>query len=530
MMPIPDYSPDVGRYALPFEGRLKSFAAAAFLVMLAGALTPLAFAPYRLFWLMPLLIAALPAVAVLHGRRNVLLAYLWGFAAYLAQNYWVYISLHHVAGLPSLYALPLTVLLPLYLALFPAAVFALLNCIRLPPAAKTAVLFPALWVLAEYTREHLFTGFGWGITGYSQITESPLAAFAPLGGVHLVSLAVLCAAAWLFCLIFSRRVIARAAALGGIVLLYAAGGALYGKMYTQGDGERVRVALVQGNIAQTLKFDPGYLVDTIRIYYEEVAQIIDADVVILPESAVPILRESLPEGVLAQFASTARRNGADLAAGIVQETADGKGYLNAVINLADYRIDTPPDAVPYYAKQHLVPFGEFRPLPALTAWLYRLMDMPLSDFSRGGVQQPPLLMAGQKIAFNICYEDGFGDELIAGARHATVLANVSNLAWFGNSHAMDLQLQHSQTRALELGRYMLRATNTGLTAAVAPNGEIHAMIPRDTRQTLHATVEGFSGETPYMQSGSRPLMWLLALLVAAAALLGAWLEKRRRKE
>ncbi|TFV05404.1 apolipoprotein N-acyltransferase, partial [Bacillus stratosphericus] len=219
-------------------------------------------------------------------------------------------------------------------------------------------------------------------------------------------------------------------------------------------------------------------------------------------------------GLLAQFARRAEANGSALAVGIGQYTSDGLGYENAVINLLHYREEV-PEHIEYYAKNHLVPFGEYKPLPRLTEPLYQMMNMPLADFKRGGNAQAPFQMANQKVAFNICYEDGFGDELIASAGQSTLLANASNMAWYGKSNAMFQHLQQSQARALELGRYMVRATNTGATAIVDPKGRIVAQAVPDTATVLEGRIKGYVGETPYMKlGGSWPLVILLGVSAA----------------
>ena len=167
--------------------------------------------------------------------------------------------------------------------------------------------------------------------------------------------------------------------------------------------------------------------------------------------------------------------------------------------MSEYHNST-SDVIPYYAKNHLVPFGEYKPLPAITERLYKVMDMPLSDFQKGGDNQAPLVMKDQKVAFNICYEDGFGDELIATAKRSTLLANISNMAWYGKSNAMYQQLQQSQARAMELGRYMVRATNTGATAIISPKGTIVAEAQPDTETVLEGHVKGYIGENALYES------------------------------
>ena len=208
----------------------------------------------------------------------------------------------------------------------------------------------------------------------------------------------------------------------------------------------------------------------------------------------------------------------------MQYTADGMNYQNAVVNLTDYRIGAAN--IPFYAKNHLVPFGEYKPLPSLTAPLYQMMDMPLSDILHGGEAQKPFPMKNQQVAFNICYEDGFGDDLIASAKQSTLLANASNLAWYGDSNAMFQHLQQSQARAVELGRYMARATNTGATAIVDNKGRIVAMAPTNTATVLKEEIQGYQGETPYMRlGGSLPFIGLLS--VFAAVFLAVGLKRSR---
>lgn len=493
------------------------------LLLIIAAASPLTFAPYYHFWLMPLLFAALIRLIELRPQYAVRSAYLFGLISYAAQFYWIHTALHDVSGLPNLYAIPLTFLLPAFLALYPAAAFWLWEKFTLPRWLSIGMVLPALWTLTEFARERLLTGFGWGALGYSQITEnSPLAGFAPLGGIHLVTFATALTGAWLVLLIDNKgRLKECVCAAIALLALIAVGYTAKHADFTHPDGTTASVALPQGNIAQTLKWNEDQIAPTIQRYYDQVANT-HADIVILPETAIPVMRQNLPEGLINQFADQAQRNGSALAIGIAQFTEDGSGYENAVINLAGYNPETPQ--FPYYAKNHLVPFGEYKPLPAITEPLYQLMNMPLADFRRGGAAQTPFQMANQKVAFNICYEDGFGDELIASAKQASLLANVSNMAWYGKSNAMFQQLQQSQARALELGRYMVRATNTGATAIVNPKGRVVAEAAPDTAVVLEGRIEGYTGDTPYMKLGSS---WPLMLMLAACTL-GLYVVGKRK--
>ena len=338
----------------------------------------------------------------------------------------------------------------------------------------------------------------------------------------MVTFATALVGTWLVLLVNNQHTKQRIGAGIGIAAVLLSGWLLRGVSFTQPVGAPTTVALAQGNIEQRLKFQNNQILPTYQRYLEQVAST-RAQIVILPETAFPVFLQNTPSEIIQEFAQTARNNGSSLAVGMPIFTSDGENYLNAVVNLTDYTPKRQPETLPAYAKNHLVPFGEYKPLKPFTQFLYNAMNMPLGDFQRGGAAQAPLSMANQKVAFNICYEDGFGDELIASARQATLLANASNMAWYGDSNAMWQQLQQSQTRALELGRYMIRATNTGATAIVSPQGSIVQQATPNTATVLEGSVQGMTGETPFMRlGGSLPFIGLLAAIAA-------WLKWRFRQ-
>lgn len=479
------------------------------LALLAAA-TPLTFAPYYHFWLMPLLFGGFIRLLELTPNRQLSGAYWFGLVAYTTQFYWVHTALHDVSGLPNLYAIPLTLLLPAYLALYPLLAVWAWRKFSLPRIWSIGVVLPILWTLSEFARERILTGFGWGALGYSQIADySPLAGFAPLGGIHLVTLVTALCGAWLVLIVDNRIFRQRIVFIVLLTAILISGHIAKQTDFTKKIGKPIQVALIQGNIAQGIKFDSEQILPTMATYYRLISQT-DAPIVMLPETAVPIFLQDIPYGWIAPFAELAQRKNQSIAFGVAQYTADRQGYLNAVTLLEHLNQG---EQAPFYAKNHLVPFGEYKPLPTLTTPLYRMMNMPLSDFQRGGNRQQPLNMHNQKVAFNICYEDGFGDELIPSAAQSTFLANASNMAWYGRSNAMYQQLQQSQARSLELGRYSARATNTGVTAIVDNKGHITAQAPTDTATTLSGSIQGYTGETPYMKLGSSyPLILLLATI------------------
>ncbi|MDF7677001.1 apolipoprotein N-acyltransferase [Neisseriaceae bacterium ESL0693] len=495
-------------------------------IMTSAILTPFTFAPYQQFWLMPLLLALLAICLSERVRFMGRGAYVWALIAYTAQFYWIDIALHDVAGLPQIYALPLTLLLPAYLAIYPALVFWLLGKFRFSWPIKWVFIWPLLWAIGEFVRERVFTGFGWGAVGYSQMAHMPLAGYAPVGGILLVNWATIFSAGCLAWFWFAPTWKKRLIPLLFLLVVSGIGSILWHINFTHPDGTKATVALPQGNIAQSIKWDEASLQPTLQRYFDQVAQS-HADIIILPETAIPVMRQDIPDFILAQFSQQAIQNGAALAMGIPQYTQDGTGYQNAVINLSLSWANQHDSA--FYAKNHLVPFGEYIPLPKITGWIYQTMDMPLTGFSGGGRGQTPLSLANQQVAFNICYEDGFGDELIASAKKSSLLANVSNMAWYGHSHAMYQQLQQSQARALELGRYMVRATNNGVTAIINPKGQVIATLAPDTTAILQGTVQGYHGSTPYMWLGSSwPIAIFMVILLILSCIYGYRYSKIRQ--
>ncbi|RZL63986.1 MAG: apolipoprotein N-acyltransferase [Variovorax sp.] len=482
------------------------------------------------WWLQLLSLAAL--VALLsgfephHWRRAAVQG--WGFATvWLCGTFWwLFISMHTYGGMPAPLAALAVLLLAAALALYYAAACAVFVVIAPTSRALSAILFAAVWTLAELVRGSWFTGFPWGAVGYAHV-DGPLAAAAPWVGVYGVgALAAVIAAL----LALSCRPAARAAtrlmpAAVAVALLLAVSGLAALPESMRGAGAsagRLGVALLQGNIPQDEKFIPGGGVATALRWYGEQLRDARAPLVITPETAVPLLPSQLPPGYLDAIA--ARYSGGTQAAIVGLPLGDGHSYRNAVLGFQ------PDAASPYeYAKHHLVPFGEF--IPAGFRWFTDLMNIPLGDFRRGGLAQAPFAWQGQRIAPNICYEDLFGDEIGASFADAatapTILLNVSNIAWFGDSIAIDQHLAISRMRALEFARPMVRATNTGATVVIDHRGRVTHALPRLTRGVLEAEVEGRLGLTPYARWVAHTGLWPL-WIGALGVVLAIWLLGRRR--
>jgi apolipoprotein N-acyltransferase len=296
--------------------------------------------------------------------------------------------------------------------------------------------------------------------------------------------------------------------LAAFALVWALTGALKTLAWTEPSGEPVRVSLLQGNVAQSIKWRPEQVAVTLDLY-QRMIRASTARLIILPETALPLFLQDVPSSFLRSVEQHATAHGADVIIGLPER--GGGSYYNSVVSLG-----VSPTQV--YRKSHLVPFGEFIPLRPLLASVVEAMAIPLTDFSRGAVTQRPLAVAGQRVAVNICYEDVFGEEIIRQLPEATLLVNVSNVAWFGDSIAPRQHLQIAQMRALETGRPMLRATNTGMTAVVDARGRVTHVARTFQNETVNAEVQGYTGATPYVRAGNAPAVGVALVCLVAAGL------------
>ena len=476
------------------------------LAALAGALHVLCFAPFG-WWPLQILLLLLLFAAVLRApstRHAACLGWAFGFGWYVVGVSWLFISLHRYGGMQAWLAMLAVALLALLLGAFTAFAMGTADWLRrrstMNNVSMALLLLPAAWALGDWLRGWVFTGFPWIVTGYAQV-DSPLAGFAPLLGVYGIGWIVALIAGSLLLLKRCRLLIALP------ILLLLGAQALREVSWTSNAGAPITVRLLQGNVAQDLKFDAAHLYSTLA-YYDATLRREAADLIVTPETAIPMLSTYLPSDYLPRLAEFSRQSGSTLVLGI--PLSDGPAqYANSVLALR-------PNGQFYrYDKHHLVPFGEF--IPWGFRWFVDLLQIPLGDFTRGALQQPALVVKDQRIQPNICYEDLFGEQIAAtvrgeASRSPTILLNLSNIAWFGDSIALPQHLQISRMRALETGRPMLRATNTGTTAVIGAHGEVIAQLPPFTRGVLNATVQGTQGLTPYSRFGNGLLIPLLLLL------------------
>lgn len=493
------------------------------LAFVLGAVTVAGYAPYYMF---PLPVVTLAGLFYLWSqavtpRAAALAGFAFGLGLLLFGASWVYVSLHDFGAMPAPLAVIATFLFCAIYAALPAAAGYACARPRVPAAVRLCLLAPAAWTLAEWMRGWVFTGFPWLATGYSQIPESPLAGYAPILGIYGVSLAAAASAGLIVVLGLRatdkaggliRRVILHPTAFI-LVVIWLGGWGLKQVEWTTPVGAPFNASLLQGNVAQDQKWREERVRPTLEIY-RLLTESAPGKLIILPETALPLFLEQVPQDYLAALAASARARDGDILIGVVERKASGE-YFNSVVSLGS----APQQA---YRKSHLVPFGEFIPLRPVLAWIVNVLAIPLQDFSRGAQDQRPLAVAGQRVAVNICYEDAFGEEIIRQLPEATVLANVSNVAWFGRTLAPRQHLQIAQARAIETGRSMLRATNTGVTAVIGPRGEVLAAAPEFEIATVTYAVQGYGGATPYVRWGNYTMLALCAVLIAV----GGWLGHR----
>jgi apolipoprotein N-acyltransferase len=483
-----------------------------------GALFSLACVYTEAWWLQLGLLGLLAwRAAALSPARAALLGAAFGTGWLGAGTWWLFISLHTYGGLPAPMAVLAVAGLAAALSAYLAAALALFARLRRGNAWFDAALFAAVWLAAELARAVLFTGFPWVATGYGQI-DGPLAALAPWVGVYGIGF-VGAAAAALPAL--ALRAGARRVALPVLALaLLLAAATLAARDFTTSTGQ-LGVTLVQTNVAQDEKFAPERLPDALR-WLESALHDARGPLVIAPETAIPLLPEQLGPEAWSRLTEPFRGAGKAVLVGLPLGSYE-TGYTNSVAGMS---ADTAalPGGFYRYDKQHLVPFGEF--IPYGFHWFVEMMNIPLGDFARGPAVPPSFAFGGQRIGPNICYEDLFGEELALrfgeGAQAPTLLANISNIGWFGNTIAITQHLHISRMRTLELQRPMLRATNTGATAVIDHQGRVTARLAPFTRGSVDATVEGRIGLTPFARWASRFGLCPLWALAFSITVLAAW--------
>jgi apolipoprotein N-acyltransferase len=461
-----------------------------------GAACVLGFAPFYIFAASLLSVAGIcylwqkagtPAAAWILGCS-------YGLGLYCVGIYWIYISLHDFGGMPWWFASFATFCLCAFMALFVAFIGYFAKKLGHP-----LISIPVLWGLSDWIRSWIFTGFPWLTMGYSQVPHSPLAGYMPIVGVYGVSVIMVFISALIGYWLVNRQqtTLFKRNAIAAFTLILVAGFILKAVEWTTPIGKPISVALLQGNISQLEKWSPERAQSTLDQYMAMILAS-KADLIITPETALPVISSQLDASIINTLADHAKQH--NLIVGMVEYDEKTEAYFNSALSFNGNTNQS-------YKKNHLVPFGEFIPLKKVFGWIYRdYLHMPLSDLSKGGWEQAPMRLAGQLIGVNVCYEDVFGEEIIRQLPEVTLLVNITNDAWYGNSYAADQHMQFSQARALETGRYMLRATNTGATSAIDQHGFVLAHAPHFSKTTLDVSAQGYSGSTPYVRWGNWPFI------------------------
>jgi apolipoprotein N-acyltransferase len=471
-----------------------------------GAAVSLGFAPFNLW---PIAIACFVFLFLswegATPRQAAKRGFLFTAGTYLAGTYWLYNSIHTIGDAPIWLTLFVMGALVAIMAAYMAAVgYALQRWVPARGSIRWLLVLPAAIVLLEWFRGWFLSGFPWLALGYTQI-DTWLAGYAPVGGIYTVSLAVtLCAGAVTALVLGDKNV--RIAAASLIAIVWLVGLALHDRQWTRPIGEPLSVAIVQGAVPQRMKWEPEQRDKTVALYRDLTRQHLGAGIIVWPEAALPGLSHEFTD-VLTEEWTAAHAAGSALVLGQVRYDFEERVYYNAVLAL-----DKEPQ---WYAKRRLVPFSEYFPLPKwATEWL-RGMDLPYSGFKAGIDNQDALDAAGQKLALTICYEDAYASEQLEVLKTATLLVNVTNDAWFGDSTAAHQHLQISRMRALEAGRQLLRAANDGISAIIGADGRIESTFPRFQPGVLTGDVQPRVGLTPYAKVGNWPVVIASFLLLAA---------------
>ncbi|MBE2295362.1 MAG: apolipoprotein N-acyltransferase [Phycisphaerales bacterium] len=481
-------------------------------VFIAGALLPLAFAPFGIWplaMLLPIVLLwswddASPWCAARHGG-------LFGLGAFGFGIYWIFISLHDYGNAPAAFAALATFLVVAVMALYPAVLgYAISRWGPSPGPIRWLLIFPALWTLLDWVRSWLLTGFPWLAIGYSQ-TDSALANLAPYLGVFGVGWAVLLSVGLLRTMWASDRRSTRGLWLGILAALWLTSWSLGRMDWVESAGTPLRIALVQGNILQDQKWQSSILEETLRRYVQlSRAEYGRTDVIVWPETAIPIFQEEATT-FLSLLAEDAQQAKIDYVIGIPSGSREAQIFHNSMLI-----IGRSPGT---YHKRRLLPFGEYLPLRTFLLFFRDWVDIPMADFTPGERDQPLPQVGGQPVGVSICFEAAFGSEIRLALPEATWLINVSNDAWFKDSIAPHQHLQIVRMRAMEMARYLARATNTGISAVLDERGRILSRGNQFQAEVISGKVQPLRGLTPYGRFGDLPVVLLLMGLLGLGFLL-----------
>jgi apolipoprotein N-acyltransferase len=482
----------------------------------AGALLACGFAPLQ-WW--PLAIIC-PAILMYlwegaTPREAARLGFCFNAGTFTAGTYWLYVSIHIFGEAPVYVAAVLMIALVAIMSLYHAALgYAVARWLPTRGAVRWMVAVPAAWLLIEWWRGWFLSGFSWLSLGYSQ-SDTWLSRLAPIAGVYGISAVLLvCAGALITFVLGSGRTRITAAVV--FVAPWIVTATLGSVQWTHPSGPPVTVAVVQGSIPQDMKWLDSNKQTTLDLYQRLTETALGTRLIVWPESAPPVAVNEIVD-YITNIYREARTHHSALVTGVVRFSDDGENGYNSILAL--------DDKMSWYNKDHLVPFAEFFPVPSFVRSWLRFHSLPYSDFTRGGDDQLPLPAAGLNLGATICYEDAYGSSMIKVLNTADALVNVTNDAWFGHSTARHQHFQIARMRAMEAGRYMVRAANDGISGVIGPRGEVIARAPEFTPYVLKSAVTPRMGLTPYARVGN----WPIVCLCAAALACGLWLRNHSRR-
>ena len=479
------------------------------LALLAGGLNVLCFSPFEWWYLL------LPSFAILFffwsrvkSGQAFWLGFFYGIGQFGAGVSWVYVSIQTFGGMPPALAAACVVGFVILLSLFPAFAGLLQSWFRgWGFLTRVSIIMPICFLLFEWLRGWVLTGLPWLSTGYA-LLPTPLAGYAPIGGVYLVGLIALAT-------IGVVMAVVRDTNFRTVFASLLAGGAWFGSFaldqhtFGQDVGDPIKVALIQNNIPLLNKWNENRKVEIVTGYIEASARHGDKDLVVWPEGAMPEYIENLPP----QFWRALEQHPADFAFGALSRpSADDGRYYNTLVAVSDVRS--------VYNKQHLVPFGEFFPFQELLDPVLQYLTIPMADFSAWSAPQAPVSLAGHRAAVSICYEDAFPHEWRSDVAESGFLLNVSEDMWFGNSLAPHQRLQMAQFRSRETERPMVRSSNNGLSSLISARGEIMKVAPQFQQAVVEGEVQPRTGVTPYVKFGDLPALIIAGFFLLFGLILG----------
>lgn len=493
------------------------------LFVITACLCLFAYAPYNIVILIPFaVIIILLHLENLTIRQSIKAGFVFGFVFFLTQVYYIFYSLTYIVKAGFYLSLFGVSAFSLFLSMYVIIAFTLYQLLKTQSRLfNYAFLFPSCWVLGEWLRGYVLGGYPWHDFGYTLVNNPMFWGYYRTIGEYGVSW-LLVSMSGIFLLIglnyFKKNLITKLEYVLSVVslaIILLIGYSLSNIQFTHKYDDPFTVSILQGNIAVGTKWGNPHTFSM----YKDMIESANGNLIIVPETGIADFAEDLPYGYLDSIIDIAEKKHAELLVGMPKVIDEKGNYVNTATLL------TNPD-FPYYAKYHLVPYGEYIPAKEELGWLYNDVSLPMVGFTHGAENQEAMAIRNQKAAFNICYENGFARELIHAARNSTIMINLSDMAWYGDTYAKDQHLQMSRVRALENERYFIQVTNSSLSAIINPNGEIQSILPTFRQVIETDKVQGMIGVTPFERFANYPIIILCCFFI----FIGAFFNIKKKYE